>query len=136
MRQVLATLLMPALISACGRDQDTAFDAASIDADGNHDTGHQVVLDGGKLFMCGTCLCDGLAAYCSKFHGGPPVDGGWLDAPDGDICDGGSASGSCLPYPPSCNDAPACPCLKAGGAPSATCFEREGGVGFEVRLGQ
>lgn len=95
----------------------------------------------GALFMCGACKCDGRVAYCQKVITGPFVPGQWDDAPDGDVCAIGpnGSNISCMPYGADCGASPSCACIHP---PSCSptqiakgCFERDGGVGFEIRCG-
>ena len=141
------TIACVGLTSACGSDEartESAPDATSADAtpDGEPpftwsdaaardiyvpeppDVG---LLDGGGLFLCSTCVCDGRTHYCDFSSAGAPAPLAPFPGDAGPCPDGGSM---CRPLPPSCIPAN-CACLPnetTGGA--CACFRSKEGDGL------
>ncbi len=77
------------------------------------------LLDGGGLFLCFGCICDGRTSYCNTSEKFPALDPIFGDA---GAC--GSTS-RCKPYPPGCAPNPTCACIKA-----CSCERADGGDGL------
>ena len=115
-------------------DVTTANDAPSdvVATDDVADEAALGVLDGGKPFLCGGCICDGLDHYCLRVFGGTnmPLDGG----PFGDASVCSPTNPYCRAFPSQCLPDPTCDCLVVNSPyPSfCTCAPDPSGGGLEV----
>jgi hypothetical protein len=121
-------------VTDAGADATAGADASSdvgLSFDAPADVGFDapdITLDGGGLFLCGNCQCDGRTHYCFSASGGPspmPLAGDAATCAD----DAGGNPG-CVPIPTSCEPIPACSCLNQTSV--CTCAIDPSGNGLDV----
>ena len=88
-----------------------------------------ITLDGGGLFLCGACACDGRTHYCYSAGGGPspmPLAGDAGDVGDAAACaDDAGILPRCTPIPSSC-PSPSCACVNSSPWVCTCCIDPSG----------
>jgi hypothetical protein len=79
------------------------------------------LIDGGGVFMCNGCMCDGRTHYCDISTGLAPA----FDAAGWDAC-----AGSCLELPDGCAPQPTCACIHLWDWVQCSCRASDGGEGL------